>query len=172
MRARWRRDGDDGHAALHGVGVALQDLKDAQDDRELLFARLKTAAERAHITRRNPAAQRLTGQHTLASAAPCLHMTSMTEETCPLCGRTLGDVNVDRHHLVPKTFKGKEQFFVHKICHRKIHSVFTERELLQKYHTWAALQGHPDIHVFIAWVARKPAAFYATTATSNKKKAR
>ena len=99
-------------------------------------------------------------------------MPVMTEETCPLCGRTLGDVNVDRHHLVPKAFKGKEQFFVHKICHRKIHSVFTERELLQKYHTWAALQGHPDIHVFIAWVARKPAAFYATTATSNKKKAR
>lgn len=79
---------------------------------------------------------------------------------------------MDRHHLVPKSLKGKEQFFVHKICHRKIHSVFTERELLQKYHTWAALQGDPDIRAFIEWVARKPPGFYTTTATSNKKKAR
>jgi hypothetical protein len=99
-------------------------------------------------------------------------MAHMTEEICPLCGRTLGDVNVDRHHLVPKTFKGKEQFLVHKICHRKIHSVFTERELMQTYHTWEALRGDPDIQVFIEWVARKPAAFYVTTATSKKKNRR
>ena len=99
-------------------------------------------------------------------------MAHLIEENCPLCGRTLGDVNVDRHHLVPKAFKGKEQFFVHKICHRKIHSVFTERELMLKYHTWEALQAHPDMYLFIAWVARKPPAFYATTATSNKKKGR
>ena len=109
---------------------------------------------------------------TLASAAACLHMAGMTEEICPLCGRTLGDVNVDRHHLVPKTFKGKEQFFVHKICHRKIHSVFTERELLRKYHTWEALREDPDIQLFIEWVGRKPPAFYAMTATSKKKRGR
>ena len=35
IRAQWRRDGNDGHAAR-------QDLQDAQDDRELWFARLKT----------------------------------------------------------------------------------------------------------------------------------
>jgi len=91
---------------------------------------------------------------------------------CPLCGRILGNVNVDRHHLVPKSYKGKEQFLVHKICHRKIHSVFTERELLQTYHTWSALQGDPDIHAFIEWVARKPPGFYTATATSHKKRAR
>ena len=73
---------------------------------------------------------------------------------CPLCGRVLGTVNIDRHHLIPKTFKGKEQFPIHKICHRKIHSAFTERELLQTYHTWEALRAHEDIRAFVDWVAK------------------
>jgi 5-methylcytosine-specific restriction endonuclease McrA len=94
------------------------------------------------------------------------------EESCPLCGRPLGTVNIDRHHLVPKTFKGKDQYPIHKICHRKIHSAFTERELLRTYHTWEALREHADIQAFIAWVAKKPPGFYARTATSNDKKKR
>lgn len=94
----------------------------------------------------------------------------MDAQHCPLCGRPLGTENIDRHHLIPKTFKGKEQFELHKICHRKIHSVLTERELLHHYHTWEALRSHPDIKAFIAWVARKPPGFYARTATSSNKK--
>jgi hypothetical protein len=93
-------------------------------------------------------------------------------DLCPLCGRPLGTANIDRHHLVPKTFKGKEQFAIHKICHRKIHATFSERELLRSYHTWTALQGHADIRAFIGWVANKPPAFYTRTFTSNKKKNR
>ncbi|UTY60493.1 hypothetical protein [Massilia sp. erpn] len=94
----------------------------------------------------------------------------MEEKCCPLCGRPLGTVNIDRHHLIPKTFKGKEQFEIHKICHRKIHSVLTERELLHAYHTWEALRAHPDILTFIAWVARKPSEFYVRTETSSSKR--
>ena len=92
------------------------------------------------------------------------------DDLCPLCGRVLGAVNIDRHHLVPKTFKGKQQFAIHKICHRKIHSVFTERELLKTYHTWEALRSHPDIQLFLGWVARKPPEFYVRTATSARKR--
>jgi 5-methylcytosine-specific restriction endonuclease McrA len=97
---------------------------------------------------------------------------ALSEEQCPLCGRPLGTVNVDRHHLVPKTFKGKEQFPIHKICHRKIHATFSERELLRAYHTWDALKGDADIASFIEWVAKKPPDFYTRTYTSNKKKGR
>jgi len=91
---------------------------------------------------------------------------------CPLCGRVLGAVNIDRHHLIPKTFKGKEQFPIHKICHRKIHSAFTERELLQRYYTWEALLSHQDIRNFVEWVAKKPPGFYTRTYTTNNKKYR
>src|SRR5205823_7692419 len=96
----------------------------------------------------------------------------MTEDLCPLCGRPLGTVNVDRHHLVPKSLKGREQFPIHKICHRKIHATFSERELLRAYHTWADLQANPEIRAFIDWVAGKPPAFYTRTYTSNNKKGR
>jgi 5-methylcytosine-specific restriction endonuclease McrA len=96
----------------------------------------------------------------------------MHDPLCPLCGRELGTVNIDRHHLVPKTFKGKEQFPIHKICHRKIHSAFTERELLRTYHTWDALRSHEEIRAFIDWVAKKPPDFYTRTYTSNDKKRR
>jgi 5-methylcytosine-specific restriction endonuclease McrA len=96
----------------------------------------------------------------------------MDGECCPLCGRPLGTVNVDRHHLIPRTFKGKDQYLIHKICHRKIHSTLTERELLRTYHTWEALRGHEDIRGFIAWVANKAPGFYARTATSNNKRNR
>jgi hypothetical protein len=96
----------------------------------------------------------------------------MTEDLCPLCGRPLGTVNVDRHHLIPKSLKGREQFPIHKICHRKIHATFSERELLRSFYTWAALQSNDDIQSFIAWVAKKPPEFYTRTFTSNKKKQR
>lgn len=89
---------------------------------------------------------------------------------CPLCGRVLGTVHIDRHHLVPRTYKGKEQFPIHKICHRKIHSVFTEKELFKAYFTWEALRGHQEIAAFIEWVARKEPGFYSRTFSTNRKK--
>jgi 5-methylcytosine-specific restriction endonuclease McrA len=94
------------------------------------------------------------------------------DATCPLCGRPLGSENIDRHHLIPKSFKGREQFAIHKVCHRKIHATLSEKELLRAYHTWEALQGHEDIRAFIAWVAGKPPAFYTRTFTSNRKRRR
>ncbi len=94
----------------------------------------------------------------------------MSEEKCPLCGRMLGSMNVDRHHLVPKTFKGTEQFPIHKVCHKKIHSVFTEKELYKSFNTWDRLKAHPEIAPFIAWVAKKEPGFYSRTFSSNQKK--
>lgn len=96
----------------------------------------------------------------------------MTDLLCPLCGRPLGTINIDRHHLIPKSLKGREQFPIHKICHRKIHASFSEKELLRSYHTWEALQGDTGIRSFIDWVASKPPEFYTRTFTSNKKKQR
>jgi hypothetical protein len=76
------------------------------------------------------------------------------------------------HHLIPKSLKGREQFPIHTICHRKIHATFSERELLRAYHTWDALRGDDDIRAFIDRVAQKPPGCYVRTFTSNKKKSR
>lgn len=49
---------------------------------------------------------------------------------------------------------------MHRVCHRKIHATFSERELAADYNTWAALQAHPEIAAFLKWVANKPPVFY------------
>ena len=80
---------------------------------------------------------------------------------CPLCDRLLElGPSVDEHHLVPRSQGGKAKALIHRICHRKIHATLTEKELADRYSTWEALKAHPDIAVFMRWVANKPAAFY------------
>jgi hypothetical protein len=82
---------------------------------------------------------------------------------CPLCHRPLGLENIDRHHLVPKSRKGKVQEPIHKICHRKIHATYTEKELEKRFHTWEELRAQEPIKVFIEWVKDKDPGFYLST---------
>lgn len=83
-----------------------------------------------------------------------------TPHNCPICHRALGDINIQQHHLIPKELGGKETIPVHKMCHQKIHSVFTNRELLQVYHDPEIIRSHPEIANFITWIANKPPSFY------------
>jgi hypothetical protein len=90
------------------------------------------------------------------------------EAPCPLCGRPLiPGPTVDEHHLVPKSWRGREKFLVHRICHTKMHATLTERQLADEYHTWEALRAHPQIASFIAWVAKKPPQFMARNVKSG-----
>ena len=79
---------------------------------------------------------------------------------CPLCGREMIDgPSVNEHHWVPKSLGGTEKSLLHKVCHRMIHEVFSEKELATAYATPEALRAHPDIAAFIKWVCKKPADF-------------
>ncbi len=79
---------------------------------------------------------------------------------CPICNRELGEVNLQEHHLVPKTFGGKETVTIHKVCHQKIHATFSERELQHHYHTPERILEHAEIQKFVKWVSRKALDFY------------
>lgn len=92
--------------------------------------------------------------------------------TCPLCARPIPEDQESRHHLVPKSFKGRETVILHRICHRKIHSLFTERELAKTYHTIEALKKHTDILAFLEWLEGKPPRFYKPTFAAREKKRR
>ncbi len=95
--------------------------------------------------------------------------------TCPICNRELGDESfVQFHHLIPKTFKGREGIIIHRICHQKIHATFSERELLNYYHTVERILEHDEINKFIKWVKNKPSSFYDKNddTYSRKKKRR
>ena len=78
-------------------------------------------------------------------------------------------MSVNRHHFVPRSEGGRFTRRVHRICHAKIHSLFTERELAVCYGTPEALRAHPEVARFVRWVARKPPEFHSRTATPRRK---
>lgn len=94
----------------------------------------------------------------------------MNSSKCPICDRDLGNRMIDEHHLIPKTFGGKETFTVHRVCHRKIHATFTERELLNYYHTWDRIREHPEFQKFIPWIRKKPSDYYSGTDETQSRK--
>lgn len=92
---------------------------------------------------------------------------------CPLCNREMIDgPSIDEHHLIPKEYGGKKHPIVtiHRICHTKIHSTFTNRELWHTYNTMEALKSHQDIKNFIRWVSKKGPEFNDVNYESNNKK--
>ena len=83
--------------------------------------------------------------------------TTQDSEPCPLCGRPIVEgPGADRHHWLPKSRGGRASEAIHVICHRKLHSVFTPKELAAVYGTPEAVRAHPEIAKFIRWIRRKP----------------
>lgn len=93
--------------------------------------------------------------------------------TCPICQRPLGTERLEEHHLIPKTFRGKVTTRIHKICHRKIHATFTERELLNYYNTAEKILENEDMRKFAAWVSKKEPGYYdSSDETAHRKSKR
>ena len=92
---------------------------------------------------------------------------------CPICERDLiENTFIDEHHLVPKSEGGKysEKVLIHRVCHDKIHSTWTDSELAGEYHTIDRIKSHPEIEKFVKWISKKPPEFYIKTKSSNEKK--
>lgn len=95
------------------------------------------------------------------SAEPLGYIKPAIAPNCPLCDRPLvAGPSVDEHHLLPKSQGGKSKSPIHRICHRKIHATFSERELAKDFSSWSSLRLHPEIAAFIVWIANKPLTFY------------
>jgi hypothetical protein len=91
---------------------------------------------------------------------------------CPLCERVIPQTQKDAHHLVPKSKGGRHTEFLHRMCHRQVHALFTETELARQYSTVEALLAHPEMARFVAWVRGKPADFYERTRKSQRVRGR
>lgn len=95
---------------------------------------------------------------------------------CPICGRRMlqGDPYVDKHHLIPKCQNGTHgpTITIHRICHEKIHSLWTESQLSGHYNTVERILESPEIQKFRKWVAKKPENYYAKTKHSNGRRGR
>ena len=87
---------------------------------------------------------------------------------CPICGRSLiSGRSIDRHHWVPKSRGGRDQAWVHKICHRKLHSLFTTKELRDEVHSPEAARQHPEMQAFLKWVRKQPPEYYDNSRTAK-----
>ena len=94
-----------------------------------------------------------------------------SQDLCPLCERPLSE-KPSRHHLVPRTFRGRETVNLHMICHIQIHATFTERELLNHYNTIDRILEHENIRKFESWIKKKPPGFYVKKRDTSRKKSR
>jgi 5-methylcytosine-specific restriction endonuclease McrA len=92
------------------------------------------------------------------------------DELCPICKRKIPDDQRDKHHLVPRVKGGRETEFMHRICHRQIHALFSEAELAQKYATIDALLQHPDLQKFVTWIQSKPVDFVDGPKRSHRRR--
>lgn len=90
---------------------------------------------------------------------------------CPICERDMwkGD-SIDKHHMVPKCRGGKETEYLHKICHRKIHSIWTEKELEREFNDPEVIKQHEEIQKFIKFVKKKEPDYYDRNEKHNRKK--
>lgn len=59
---------------------------------------------------------------------------------------------------------------MHKVCHQKIHSLFTEQELAMQYHDFEVLKEVPELQKFIKWVRKQPIEFIDKNHTSGRLK--
>lgn len=98
----------------------------------------------------------------------------MSSETtlCVICSRPLLGVREQRHHWIPRAHGGKQVVTIHAICHQKIHSVFTERELLKYYHTAERILENTDMQNFVGWVKNKSPDFYVVSRETQKRRRR
>lgn len=98
---------------------------------------------------------------------------------CPLCGRELIQP-IESHHLKPQTFSSRDKTVhnksnridLHRICHQKIHSTFSEKQLFDFYHTIQRIQQHEHIKKFVKWVAKKPGDYYDKNIDSKSRKSK
>ncbi|RMB02645.1 HNH endonuclease signature motif containing protein [Eilatimonas milleporae] len=94
-----------------------------------------------------------------------------TADICPLCGRPFGG-RVEQHHLIPRSKGGRETVPLHPICHRKIHSLFSETVLARQFNSIISLRAHPEIASFVKWLRGKPPDFHRRTAQPAAKRRR
>lgn len=98
-------------------------------------------------------------------------------EKCPICNREWGR-DMEVHHLRPVTYSTRTKEVhqrsnmvkIHKMCHAKIHATFSEKDLLDHYHTVERLLEHDEMQKFVKWVKKHPPDYYDKNKQTNERK--
>lgn len=77
--------------------------------------------------------------------------------SCPICLHEYLRRELTRHHLVPKSRKGRETVLICATCHKQIHAIFSEKELERRFNSIDTLVESDEFRSWVKWIRkRKP----------------
>lgn len=92
---------------------------------------------------------------------------------CCICDRDMvAGISADDHHWIPQSKGGKKgpKTTIHRICHDKLHSVWSEKELAKTYNNPTVIKVAPEMQEFLAFVKNKRPDFYMSTKMNNRRR--
>ncbi len=92
---------------------------------------------------------------------------SPSTHRCALCEREVSSVS--RHHLVPKSEGGAFTVDLCGVCHKTLHSFFTNRTLAKEMYSIEALRQDPAIQRYLAWIHKQPDSKIRVRASRSKR---
>ena len=75
--------------------------------------------------------------------------------SCSLCSRDTPTQYLEKHHLVPRSRKGKEYIWVCCDCGNQIHKLFTNKELETTYNSLESLMANENVKKWVKWIRTK-----------------
>lgn len=92
---------------------------------------------------------------------------------CPICDRGMvAGISADEHHWIPQSKGGKHgvKTLIHRMCHSKIHSVWSEKELARVYNNPEIIKVAPEMQEFLNFMKKKPLNFHMPTKRHNRRR--
>lgn len=90
--------------------------------------------------------------------------------TCPICLHDYQRTELTRHHLVPKSRKGRDTVLICVPCHKQIHAIFAEKELERRFNSIEALVAADEFRSWVRWIRkRKPTARIRAKRSSRRR---
>jgi len=74
---------------------------------------------------------------------------------CSICPRKVPEPYREKHHLIPKSKKGKDTIMVCCDCGNQLHELFTIKELATQYNTVEKIVGNSKIQKWIRWIQKR-----------------
>lgn len=87
---------------------------------------------------------------------------------CTICQRETPIKMMEKHHLTPKSRKGKETIKVCCNCGDQLHKLFTNKELEKNYNTLEAILSDKKVQRYVKWVKKKNN-FHVPIATKKRR---
>lgn len=80
---------------------------------------------------------------------------SRDDAVCPVCRHEYPRRQLTKHHLIPKSRRGRETVLLCRPCHSQVHAVLSEKELEREFGTLDALLEAPELQSWIGWIRRR-----------------